>query len=1195
MEKTIIDQSLIEVASLLQPLRELNSPEDITQFIKELGWYSGSSAQINLDLSTLTNLVVDLAGKVQAVTSANNDNEFYTALLELAEHVTLIINRIITDAPQISNAIENLPDLIGPVGQVEEALARNIIDYLVVQYLRSYHPKIYSIFSILGLANTTVINEEISIRRMRWGRIPWIFSDPIRLLNTEYSWESNFNSQRFLTKLDEAMEIFPLPGGVYQQDQSISLYLNNNETYSEEIRVPLLQKSYADSVYTELGINLSAWHNNNNIKGLAIYPTVIGGFSLNEDISENWEATLKGTLELDSGLALLITPPHDIDIETSLFTNPAQSIEAVIEAGINRKLNPEGINLLFGKQDGTHLGYESVGAKLIASTSSNGQEISFELNIDHIELAISTDGGDGFIQKLLSGISVDVFFDLVFGISNLDGVYFRGSGGLEIEIPIHEKLGPIDIESLFITFNISKDINITLATSLGAKLGPIQASVSKIGLIIPIKIEDDLSGNLGPLDISKPEFKPPIGAGLSLDTGFLVGGGYLEIDNVNKRYAGILELKFGEIGLVAIGLITTRMPDGSDGFSLYINISVTFSPPIQLSFGFVLAGVGGLLGYNRTMLTDVLRAGLKNKTLDSILFPEDPILNAQKIISDSRAVFPAAQGRFVIGPMIKMGWGSPPLITVDVGVFIELPAPVRIVLLGQIAATFPSSELIIVEIHIDVLGIVDFGKKELSIDASIYDSRIYQLVLKGDAALRLSWGDNPVFIVSLGGFHPRFTPPPSLTTMSRLSLSISQSSSLQIFCWTYQALTSNSLQFGAGVEFYASAAGATVEGGMSFDALIYFNPFSFTIDMSGHLVARYQGFTLAGVYLSLSLSGPSPWNARGEATFEILFWDISVGFDVTWGPSENERLPAIDPWIGSVDDDIMGLRDALELKTSWGSRLPAYANMFEALKEMEEEEAAAQQEEELQPGEEPPPEKILVHPTGRLEMREKILPWAIHLGKLGNNPVRDHNDFIVESVTVQVGESSLDLEIEPLLEDFSRGQYQNLNKIQRLTLPSFEKMQAGILAGANTVYFSPNTTKYKRLFYESILINPDLTSAIPNQGNEDKAKATWHNVKYQLRHNAVKQSGIVSAGRGKFATPGKSSKLEVQQEGYYVVKADDLSLVRFDQLSSYKPSWPENDGQLTRTKADELMSIYQKENPEEEVQVISAFEYEEAA
>ena len=48
---------------------------------------------------------------------------------------------------------------------------------------------------------------------------------------------------------------------------------------------------------------------------------------------------------------------------------------------------------------------------------------------------------------------------------------------------------------------------------------------------------------------------------------------------------------------------------------------------------------------------------------------------------------------------------------------------------------------------------------------------------------------------------------------------------------------------------------------------------------------------LLSVSLALSLSGPEPWRARGRASFSILFFDVSFGFDVTIGADPPPRLP----------------------------------------------------------------------------------------------------------------------------------------------------------------------------------------------------------------------------------------------------------------------------------------------------------------
>jgi capsular exopolysaccharide synthesis family protein len=86
-------------------------------------------------------------------------------------------------------------------------------------------------------------------------------------------------------------------------------------------------------------------------------------------------------------------------------------------------------------------------------------------------------------------------------------------------------------------------------------------------------------------------------------------------------------------------------------------------------------GIGGLIAINRTFDESVLRAGLKNHTLDSVMFPRDPIRNAPQIISNINRVFPPSRGSHLFGPMLQIAWGTPPLITANLAVvFAQLGA-----------------------------------------------------------------------------------------------------------------------------------------------------------------------------------------------------------------------------------------------------------------------------------------------------------------------------------------------------------------------------------------------------------------------------------------------------------------------------------------------------------------------------------------
>jgi len=382
--------------------------------------------------------------------------------------------------------------------------------------------------------------------------------------------------------------------------------------------------------------------------------------------------------------------------------------------------------VLLGVAGATELSAQRIGIRLTSSFAWDvdaGQasgDIGIEGAIEGGKLVISLADADGFIGKVMGGFGLEASFELGFGWSAGAGVYFTGSGGLEIQIPAHIELGPIEIDNLTFTVGIEgAGFPIGLTANIKAELGPLQAVVENIGVEAVLALPPGGDGNLGPFDLGF-RFKPPNGIGMALDVGVVKGGGYLFIDAEKGEYAGALEFVIADfLSVAAIGLITTKNPDGSPGFSLLIIITAEFPGGIQLGYGFKLIGVGGLFGLNRSMNLQALMEGVKTGAVESVMFPRDVVANAPRILSDLRAFFPAKQGTFLIGPMVKLGWCTPTLISVSVGVIIEIPGNIAIVGILQLA--LPTADEPLLNLQVNFAGAVEFDKKRLYFFAALFD------------------------------------------------------------------------------------------------------------------------------------------------------------------------------------------------------------------------------------------------------------------------------------------------------------------------------------------------------------------------------------------------------------------------------------------------------------------------------------------
>ncbi|MGP4090923.1 DUF6603 domain-containing protein [Streptomyces sp. KR55] len=682
-----------------------------------------------------------------------------------------------------------------------------------------------------------------------------------------------------------------------------------------------------------------------------------------------------------------------------------------------------------GDAQGTRLDVE----KLLIGVEIGADRAVFRLGMEKAALVVDLSQGDGLLAQLPGG-QLKVEFGLVFTADTANGLRVEGGTQAQATLPVNASLfGVFTVHHLDVALGPSRtgrDLTVELSGAFSLRLGPFAATVDRIGMQADVAVRD---GNLGVLDASLG-FKPPNGIGLAIDVGVVKGGGYLFIDPARGEYAGALELAVGPVSVKAIGILSTRvpMPDGSQGWALLLMVYGQFAP-IQLSFGFTLTGVGGMIGLHHGVSIDALTSGMRDGVLDDILFPKDPVGDAPRIINRLRTVFPVTPGAVTFGPMLELGWGTPATVTLRLGIIVQLDnvlppgnAPVgfsRLVLIGQLRVQMlpeATGTPPLLKLLVDILGYYDAVSKRIGFVARLRDSKVAEITLSGMLVVQADFGEQPSFVLAAGGFHPRFKDIPTGTPapIDRLAVGFSIGP-VKIAIEGYFAVAASTVQTGASLRAQAKFGPLSIDGRLGFDAIFFFEPtFHFEVDLKAGVSVKFRGRSLASVDFKGTLSGPGLWRITGTVTFSILFWDIDKSFDESIGSAP--ETPAIE-----VDAAAL-VRQALQNPGNWSAQLPAGGKGMVSL------------------GPIAGVDGLLAHPLGSLTAIERVAPLGLTLEKFGNARLKGPNRLNIESVTI--GTQTL-TSPPTVTESFTRAHFVDMTEEQKLTAPSFERFTAGIAVG----------------------------------------------------------------------------------------------------------------------------------------------------
>jgi hypothetical protein len=600
----------------------------------------------------------------------------------------------------------------------------------------------------------------------------------------------------------------------------------------------------------------------------------------------------------------------------------------------------------------------------------------------------------------------------------INGVRFAGGSSLRLPIPL--RLNAPGLQSRGTAFTLSQSdgsLHLGVVTSLTASLPglPLRATVADAGSSLPLRFP---AGKRPSLDPAGLRALTPDGIGVNLALPPVSGGGFVrKVDDTG--WGGVIAVDLGVIGMQAVAVF--RPPNAQNPTTSFVVVlAAQFPPPgIQLSFGFALDAVGGLVGINhRVDVTEISRL-VSDGHADRILFPERVVERADEVIGALSAAFPPARNRFVIAPMVRITWGGR-MVSLSGALILELPAPVQAVILGRLLVAVPDPVVPLIRLQASILGRFDPGVPSFELLVSLAGSWIVGLAVRGEIYLLVRGGDRPEFVLSAGGFHPRYVRPAGVPALQRLQMDLRPGFGFGMSIEAYFAVTSNAVQFGGLLHLEAMIAKCGVEGWLGLDALFRFDPtFSFSVRIFAGVAVRAFGHRLASVGLDFTLEGPAPWHAFGTGSISVLFWDVDLDFDIAWGAPA-----AVTARI--VGDDLSGpVKAAINKPDAWIIERPSAERTGLTFTRMATEEMTA---------------GTLVHPDSTFRVSQAVVPLDVVFTKYSRRRIAEQRWAIT---SVQVGVVQPADRLGDLAERFVRGELFELTEDEQLTAPPTSTHNSG--------------------------------------------------------------------------------------------------------------------------------------------------------
>lgn len=515
-----------------------------------------------------------------------------------------------------------------------------------------------------------------------------------------------------------------------------------------------------------------------------------------------------------------------------------------------------------------------------------------------------SDGGNGMAAGVLAGGDGDQeairpIFDIALSKYHHQPLDVSMVGASEFWFPINKQFGPIKIAQIGVRYEEETPGDGNSYTTSDAD-APF---LHRLSILIDGEAEiagflaqvDDLEVNMPLLRLMEfDEWRFDM-AGMAIsytNPGLEIAGALRKAvvtdsqgNNPYVEYQGLCTVNAGTFALSAMGAFG-RVPSGT-GDNTYVSCFViaALDTPLGGPPFFFVTGLMGGLGLNRQLLLPDVTA-VPSSPFMTIMdgFGSDP-MGALKGI---QSTMPAEYGSLWFAVGLKFTTFQ--IVESKAVLFIKIDEGFTVGILGMSSLSLPSKEFNVGYVELAFLAYYNSTENILWVEAQLTDASYLfskSCRLTGGFAL-VNWFNTGEFLLSLGGYHPKFKAPSYYPYVPRLGFNWQPINKLTIKGEAYFTICSSAVMLGGGFSASYKSGSLSASFRMGVDVLVVFDPFYYNFSCYIGVSLRFKtwlGTVKGSVGADLEIEGPK---MRGKARIEISFIEFTVKFGSTSSPGSSK-------------------------------------------------------------------------------------------------------------------------------------------------------------------------------------------------------------------------------------------------------------------------------------------------------------------